>query len=246
MEASSRSNSGIEEKETEQAESFEERSTSQAEDCAAMPSVQMAYPTWPHNYYPQHCTTAAATVPPVNPLHFGPGQIQPQYFSDFPANPPAVACAQPNGGYFLGHAGTGDLAEDAMKSNCVAIPVAHGQGYVLYQTCVGSSAESGINLAVDPNGDLNPMMKHLSLRPVNPTNHYPSINGANHHQFELDQNGALMTSLRPAMGINLKLQTAGGRNFLSATPPAVSSASNGTSLPASNNYMEAFQRMVHN
>lgn len=216
----------------------------------AVPALQaQPYdPAWIHSQpYPHQCSAVAGGHPTLAAsLPFG--RLQPQYhYGDIPvihgaAAPNGTGVAPAMNGYYVSHhhapAVNADPVEDvdAIKPNCVAIPVAHGQGYVLYQACLGPPTES---VPVDPStNELNPLMKNVSLHPVNGTGlqvAYPAVDATNPHpsQFECGQNPSVIPAAFPARlsnGFNVKIQN-NDRNIISSSPSAITSMSNSYVTP---------------
>ena len=194
-------------------------------------------PPWPPNYQQHHCTS---NTPLLNQPNLYNGQLHHQhYYGDqvpghhTPApssNAGAVSTPSMNG-YFVGHhpPASAAQADEALKSNCVAIPIAHGQGYVWYQACVDHPADNSTS-GVDPSTtDLNVCMENLTFRPITGNLSHPSMGELNlnqHQQLDISLNSQGSTGMttipfRPTNAglINVR------RDSLSTTPPALPSSS---------------------
>lgn len=203
-------------------------------DNQGMSSVPV-YPNWA-----QHCYES-----PISPTLAASYVNQPQtYFgSEFAsfhsANGAGAALdPQPNGYFVASTVNSSASFDDQMKGNCVAVPVAHGHGYVLYQACLGSSGDNGA--IIDAN-DLYSAMKNLSLRPIGgvPPMSYTAAMADNlTHQVEMASNGPFVTTVPIRPIPNGKMQAA--CNNLpprsGSTPPTVVTSAPTASL-ASNPYL---------
>lgn len=238
------------ETEMEQVETYEsyERSEAviKAEESQEQPSVVSSVPVYP-NWPPQHCYESP--VSPTTTAHYV-NQPQPYFSPEFASFHPtnAAAAAGPSNGYFVGPAASASF-DDHMKGNCsVAVPVAHGHGYVLYQACLGPPSDNG-QQSIDAN-DLYSAMKNLSLRPIGgvPPMSYPSnLADSLAHQVEMAaaSNGPYMAAvpIRPANMSNGKIQaTLPARS--GSTPPAVTSAAAPSASLASNAYLASIRVVI--
>lgn len=194
-------------------------------------------PPWPPNYQQDHYTGSAPVLTQPNIYN---GQLHPQhYYGDLvpghhtpaPSSNPAAVSTPSMNGYFVGHHPPASTAQvdEALKSNCVAIPIAHGQGYLWYQACVDHPADKSTN-SVDPSTtDLNICMENLTFRPISGNLCHPSMGDLNlnqHQQSDLSLNsqgtmGMATIPFRPANAGLIKVR----RDSLSTTPPALPSSS---------------------
>ena len=123
------------------------------------------YQNWHQHSY------EASPSPGVYPVHPA-AYFNPEYSS----YQNGATSHHPSGGFYVAGSGlpvnTTSSFDDHMKANCVAVPVAQGNGYVLYQTCLGSGDNGG---SID--NELYSAMKNLSLRPLGaiPNVSYPAV-----------------------------------------------------------------------
>ena len=239
----------------------QEASVSTVEDSetAAVLSTAAAapvYATWPHQQVAhQHCYESAMS-PSLNATsHYASQQGQPYFGADyasFQTSPGAVtAPTSHSNGYIIAPTVNAAAAsfDDAMKAtNCVAVPVAQGHGYVLYQTCLGPPADGGTT--VDAN-ELYAAMKNLSLRPINAVPHQmsynPSLADGLAHQPEIASTTPFIAALpiRPTNVPNVKMHQPTCTTLPSrsgATPPTVTTGA--TTAPFASNAYLASVRVV--
>lgn len=206
---------------------------------SSMSSVPV-YPAWAQQCYESPISPTLATSYVNQPqAYFGP-----EFASFHPANGGAASNSQPNG-YFVQGPTVNSSApfDDQMKGNCVAVPVAHGHGYVLYQACLGPSGDNGAS--IDAN-DLYSAMKNLSLRPIGgiPPMSYPLAENLTHQVEMASTNGPFLATvpIRPANISNGKMQ-APCNNLpprSGSTPPTVVTSAPTTSL-TSNAYLASMR-----
>ena len=198
---------------------------------ASMPSAVPVYqPAWP-----QHQCSYESPISPTLANSYVNQHQQTYFHPEFASFTNGVAASQPNG-YFVGPKSTAASFDDQMKGNCVAVPVAHGHGYVLYQACLGPSGDNGTSM--DAN-DLYSAMKNLSLRPIGgiPPMSYPL---AETHQVEMaPTNGPFITTvpIRPAP--NGKIMQTPCNNLQG--PPRSGSTPPTVVTPTSNAYLASMR-----
>ncbi|XP_032780844.2 uncharacterized protein LOC116919078 isoform X2 [Daphnia magna] len=210
----------------------------EAGESTAMTSVP-AYSSWP-----QHCYET-----PISPTLTASYVNQPQAyfapeFTSFHSTNGAGAAPdpQPNGYFVAPTVNSSASFDDQMKANCVAVPVAHGHGYVLYQACLGPSGDNGT--IIDAN-DLYSAMKNLSLRPIGgvpPMSYTAALTDNLAHHVELAPNGPFVATvpIRPVPNGKMQATCSNLPPRSGSTPPTVVTSAPGASL-ASNPYLASIR-----
>lgn len=198
------------------------------------------YPTWQQHSYESPLSPVMAS-PYANPAqpYFGP-----EFASFHTANAAVPTSHHAPNGFFVSPSTVSSASfDDHMKANCVAVPVAHGNGYVLYQACLGPPADNGASI----DSELYSAMKNLSLRPINgvPPVSYPSVLADGlAHPTEMGSTASYMTAvpIRPVI-TNPKMTTTLTGSLPSrsgSTPPATVSCAPTATL-ASNPYLTSIR-----
>lgn len=231
--------------EVEQAESYESYDrpvvkTEESEGAAVAPVPVPVYPTWQQHSYesPLSPVMASPYISPAQPY------FSPEFASFHTAgNAGPSTSHHPTNGFFVSPSTVTTASFDEhMKTNCVAVPVAHGNGYVLYQACLGPPGDNGG--AID--GELYSAMKNLSLRPISgvaPMS-YPSVlTDGLAHPTEMSSTPSFMTAVpvRPVNLTNAKMPTTLSGSLPSrsgSTPPSTCAPSGSF---ASNAYLASIR-----
>lgn len=213
------------------------------EGAAVAPVPVPVYPTWQQHSYesPLSPVMASPYITPTQP-YFGP-----EFASFHPAatNAGPSTSHHPSNGFFVSPSTVTTASFDEhMKSNCVAVPVAHGNGYVLYQACLGPPVDIGG--AMD--GELYSAMKNLSLRPISgvaPMS-YPSVlTDGLAHPAEMSPTASFMTAVpvRPVNVTNAKMPStlSGSLPSRSGSTPPTTVACAPTASLASNAYLASIR-----
>jgi len=180
------------------------------------------------------------------------GQTVQPYYSEF--NPSLNGA----NGYYMAHSAS--AADDQMKT-LTAVPLPHGQGYVVYQACVAPPPDVISTNHVE--SELNPLLKNLSLRPLLPVPYssvLPAMDGipqpadvnAMHSVYTVPVANVRATNpqlakIQVSSGVSGAAGTLcsggpGARPTFSSAPTPVPSATNvSSSLMAPNSYMTSIR-----
>ena len=166
-------------------DSYDQQMTKSTDNYQVVAPTATVFPSWPPSYYDN---PTMVTIPQQAHHHQQQAQqphtfVQPYYGEFHPLN-------AASNGYYLAS------SEDQLKT--LAVPVAQGQGYVVYQACV-TAPDPACAAANATECDVNPLMKSMSLRPVLPVGYPQEVQ----HQFQQQQQqlemGAYTVPVRTTM-----------------------------------------------